>query len=548
MRIHTERKTGVIVAVLSVMVCMVMVSTASTVQGAQSVGFSFQVVDSYAQSVSASAIQLAVDSQGYAHLAYGKIDGGFGIYYSTNRGGSWSTQLLDGPFTSYSLSSWDPSAWIFVDSQDRVHIFYNYYVEEVGNSVIHGGYATKMVNSTGGFTKTELFSDKVAFIKAVALGPGDVISALCTISVPSAQVMAYVTKAPSGPFVSSPIPFTGPMNYGFASMDVASDGSPHIALVNSSSTYNATTSDWDEVVQLEYMHKSGAEWEREVVDGNIGRGYFVNIGLDSSDQPRILYGRDDGQSTPSEQQIRYVEHSSGGWGVPRVIQEYGLSMWIGGSMAVYGDETRIVYPSSTPALVTPYAAAFNYTHGSGNSFVTQLADADLSGPAASIAVDGSGGIHLAFVSLRQDMTGTNLLYGTTGTIAPVLTKPQNVSATPGDASVQVNWSAPAGGAAFTNYIVEVSDSASFHTILQNATVPSTQLSYTFSNLTNGADYFFRVKTTNGAAESAYSDVATAKPSITPKATGNLDLALVAGIGALLAVVAIASVYMLRRRK
>jgi outer membrane protein OmpA-like peptidoglycan-associated protein len=93
--------------------------------------------------------------------------------------------------------------------------------------------------------------------------------------------------------------------------------------------------------------------------------------------------------------------------------------------------------------------------------------------------------------------------------------PTAVSATAGDASASVSWTAPAsnGGAAITNYQIEYSsDSGATWTIFVRTV--STATSATVTGLVNGLGYTFRVKAVNSVGSSAASGVSA---SVTPTA-------------------------------
>lgn len=401
-------RKGTAAVVVGIVICMLCAALPSA--SAANVNFTFQTAKTYNATMSLSAVQMATDSHGYAHLAYGVLDESgpddlFYIYYATNRGGTWTTTVVDGPYSNYSMTSIDPSAWIFVDSKDGVHILYNCYIEVGTDSVWGGKYASKAAGASS-FTVSGLFSDKNAQLLAAALGPNDTLSVVCEPIIASAKVIVYATKAPGGSFVSSSIPVS--TDYGSASLAVASNGTPYLA-------YNNRTS-----MQLECLFRTGSTWNKDVVDPHVNTDYFVSIGINSSGLPRVLYGWDSGSF--DDQELRYSEYRQGGWTGPAIIQQYDEPVWVVGSLVVVDDVSHMVYRSSTPALVTPMATAFNYTHysyGGGSNFETQVVDANRSGAAAALAIDSSGAIHVAFVSPNPSSGGDDILYSTTGTPTPI---------------------------------------------------------------------------------------------------------------------------------
>ena len=90
----------------------------------------------------------------------------------------------------------------------------------------------------------------------------------------------------------------------------------------------------------------------------------------------------------------------------------------------------------------------------------------------------------------------------------VPTVPQNFTATPGDTQVELTWEAPAsdGGAAITHYEVSADDGTTWVTA-------STSTSHTFTGLTNGTEYTFKVRAVNSEGHGDAASV-TATPCAT----------------------------------
>ena len=99
--------------------------------------------------------------------------------------------------------------------------------------------------------------------------------------------------------------------------------------------------------------------------------------------------------------------------------------------------------------------------------------------------------------------------------------PTGLTATPGNVSVSLSWTAPSnGGAAISDYIVEYkAASASNWATFNDGT--STSTTATVTGLTNGTEYDFRVKATNVAGDSDWSATASATPSVPPGAPTGL---------------------------
>ncbi|MCL1903296.1 MAG: glycoside hydrolase family 9 protein [Oscillospiraceae bacterium] len=139
-------------------------------------------------------------------------------------------------------------------------------------------------------------------------------------------------------------------------------------------------------------------------------------------------------------------------------------------------------------------------------------------PAYAQAMEDDGGLQIEFFSWSLDADGQ---WGsTTDTIDMRITRaylllsastptppgaPQSFAATPGNGQVSLSWSAPSsnGGAAITGYQVSRDGGTTWVTA-------STSTAHTFTGLTNGTSYSFRVRALNSAGEGTAASV-TATP-------------------------------------
>jgi hypothetical protein len=127
--------------------------------------------------------------------------------------------------------------------------------------------------------------------------------------------------------------------------------------------------------------------------------------------------------------------------------------------------------------------------------------------------DGTTGTAKTVTPQRLDGAGTWLAVACGGshTVATleagltVPTVPQNFTATPGDTQVELSWEAPAsdGGAAISHY--EVSEDGGTTWV-----EASTGTSHTFTGLTNGIEYTFKVRAVNSAGNGEEASI-TATP-------------------------------------
>ena len=108
----------------------------------------------------------------------------------------------------------------------------------------------------------------------------------------------------------------------------------------------------------------------------------------------------------------------------------------------------------------------------------------------------------------------------------VSTAPRNVHATSGDSTADLTWTPPQklGGSPITDYVVEMStDGGAFAA----TACTGTALSCSFSGLTNGSMYTFRVAATNAYGTSNYSAISRA---VTPKGLPSVPLNVTAVAG------------------
>lgn len=170
-------------------------------------------------------------------------------------------------------------------------------------------------------------------------------------------------------------------------------------------------------------------------------------------------------------------------------------------------QTRTVGSTSSPLVISALSTNGSSALANGTTYSVQIR-----------AVNSAG--------------AGNASLTTTATPVTVPTAPLSVVATPGNASISLNWSAPTsnGGATITDYEVEYStNGGSTWFSFINGTSAATSASIT--SLTNGTSYTFRVSAVNSEGMGVASVWST---SVAPRTvpTAPTGLTLVAGAGSI----------------
>ena len=181
---------------------------------------------------------------------------------------------------------------------------------------------------------------------------------------------------------------------------------------------------------------------------------------------------------------------------------------------------------SAPVAVTSgttYVASYHTSTGHyaavHQGFATAFDNAPLHAPASGAAGNGLyayGGSTFPNQSFLASNYSVDVTFTTSGTSASVPDAPTGVSASGGNASANVSWTAPANnGSPITQYSVTpfIGTTAQTPTVVAGAP-PAT--SATVTGLTNGSTYTFKVSATNGVGTGAASAASNAvTPSVPP---------------------------------
>lgn len=198
------------------------------------------------------------------------------------------------------------------------------------------------------------------------------------------------------------------------------------------------------------------------------------------------------------------------------------------SFTITVSATAPAAPTGLAATASNGSVSLSWTAGlNGGSAITDyLIQYSADGSTWSTFTDG--------ISANTSGTVTGLTNGTaysfrvsainsvnTGTASSVVSatpnlpsSPTGLSATPGNASVALSWTAgPTGGSAITDYLIEYSTDESTWLIFADGT--STSTSATVSGLANGTRYFFRVSAVNSLGTSPASSGMSTTPVAPP---------------------------------
>jgi hypothetical protein len=157
----------------------------------------------------------------------------------------------------------------------------------------------------------------------------------------------------------------------FASIAVDLKGIPHI------SYHDRTSHD------LKYAVKSGSKWTIDVVDAGFA-GQFTSIAVDSAHRAYISYH----DMAANDLEVAYGK--PGSWTIT-LVDSIGSVGW-GSSIALDKDERAHVSYNDNATNTLRYA-----TNAGGAWSVTYLDPIEVAPPTA-IAIDGSGAVHIAFLS------------------------------------------------------------------------------------------------------------------------------------------------------
>jgi fibronectin type 3 domain-containing protein len=416
----------------------------------------------------------------YSSLAIGPLDvvhvsfrdrSSLDLDHATDLTGSWAITTVDNARGIGDHSS------IAVDADGRVHVSY---WDQTDDDLRYAMY------SGGGWVLTTIDSGTAGWNSSIAVDSQGGVH----IAYSSGSGLKYATDA-SGSWEIATIDGSGGA---YPSISVASDGQACVLYsVGSDLRYAAGSSGWTSTVVTSANGRSGS------------------LALDSQDHAHICYMAASG--------LWYGTNKDDSWNLRQI--EVGA---MGDTAAIAlssSDRSHIVYVKDDGDV-----DRIRYATDLGGSWSTH--DLDVSrGPPASpehfylgsqdaVAVDSQGRVHLTYSNGSDDSETSSLRHASF--VPRVVTapgSPTNLAGTPGDARVQLSWSAPSnnGGSPIIGYRLywSLSSGGPFTAI----TIAGT--SFLHSGLLNGHSYYYKVAAVNAVGESSSSTMVSATPMEPPSA-------------------------------
>jgi len=228
---------------------------------------------------------LALDSNGYPHIAYVDYEYPYMVVYAKWTGSSWSNDQFD----------YGTDADIVLDSNNLPRI--SYYKD------YHLWYAQKLANGNWLKEAVDTTSPITGYDSSIALDSGgNPHISYCDYTYGDVR---YAKKIGSS-WTSELVQESSNVNrWRYTSLVLDSTNSPHISYYDT--FYN----------DLRYAKKIGGSWNNQVVDSSHCGGYETSIDVGSNDYPHITYY--DGTS----QDLRYIKGTGSSWTTPVIVDSAG---------------------------------------------------------------------------------------------------------------------------------------------------------------------------------------------------------------------------------
>jgi hypothetical protein len=221
---------------------------------------------------------IALDSNGYRHVAY-KKESGQALMYATDASGTWVSIVLDSTGNVGAVPS------IEIDSDDNIHI--TYIRQDSGNQAWKYATCSSSCSSVSSWTIGTIESGMSSYYSVMSIDSNDDLHFVYYDS----QHLSYATCSSSCATASSwtNITIDGTGQAGFAGIDLVIDSSDHLHVAYSS----YSTRDL-KYITCSSSCTSVSSWTNISVDtvGDVGR--MPSIAVDSNDDLHISYYDDTG--------------------------------------------------------------------------------------------------------------------------------------------------------------------------------------------------------------------------------------------------------------
>ncbi len=319
---------------------------------------------------------IAIDSSGFVHVSYYSNAPWTGLYYATNKTGTWTFELVDNIMVKYTS--------IALDSDDNPHISYYAdgsndlkYARRVGSGgscgydldtyALIGTWDCQIVDAAG----------DVGSYNSLALDSNDLPHISYRDATNDRLKYARLISIPLGAWEIETLTSGG----FFTSIALDDSDTPHIGFVG------------DGGYATHYAHKDGIVWDYEYVDAGLYHIQGASLALDSGGTPHISYWNWD------TNEVRYaVRVSSGGncgvggnWNCETVAS------------SELGETALAIDGSDIPHLV--YSGSLNYAVRSAENWSIEPIQPHV-GLYSSLDVDGNGHPAISY----YDLTHRDLKY------------------------------------------------------------------------------------------------------------------------------------------
>jgi len=303
-----------------------------------------------------------LDSNDNIHISYFD-DVNDHLKYATFDGTSWITSVIDSSGDGGHHSS------LVVDSNDHIHVAYAANVVNELRYAVYDGNSWAL--SVVGPARADSFDSSTSITVDANNNPH--ISYFDKITPYSLMYSAFDGTT----WTTHTVDNTAQHNGVLSEIAVDSAGGVHISYTGPITTSNA----WF----LKYAHYDGGSWSKTM----IGPGIYSSIAIDSNDNPRIAYGKQNGYGM-GEYRLQ-----SGSWYNSYVYQG-GIHGGQHVALVIDDDDvSHIASRRSTPSLSTGYALVYSTDISGG--WETDIVDTQ-SGPIrySDIALDSQGYPHIAY--------------------------------------------------------------------------------------------------------------------------------------------------------